>query len=160
MTLAPTWQCFYDSSGSLVCPGVRARFLQPIPSHRGAGTFHGCLHTFACRAVGPTSADLLTFPTARFMATRLVLCALAFWNFWTLLPSPRWNVSRLIAYFCMQGGGVRVDGSANFERCNLYQNEASYVRARIRILWTLLPAPRCNTDTLRCLDTQGVGART
>ena len=52
-------------------------------------------------------------------------------NFWSLLPLPRWNVTRLIAYFCMQGGGVAVFGSANFAACNLYGNEASNVRARI-----------------------------
>ena len=54
-----------------------------------------------------------------------------FRTLWTLLPAPRWNVSRLIAYFRMQGGGVRVDGSANFEACKIYDNEADYVRARI-----------------------------
>ena len=46
-------------------------------------------------------------------------------------PSPRWKVTRLIAYFCMQGGGVRVYGSASFIDCNLYDNEALQVRARI-----------------------------
>ena len=71
-------------------------------------------------------------------------------NFWTLLPAPpRWNVSRLIAYFCMQGGGVAVLGSANFINCNLFDNEATYVRSRIlNPLWTLLPAPRWNVTRL------------
>ena len=50
-------------------------------------------------------------------------------NFWTLLPAPRWNVTRLIAYFCMQGGGVGVLGTANFQNCQIYDNEALSVRA-------------------------------
>ena len=60
------------------------------------------------------------------MTTRLAAYALAFWTFWTLLPAPRWNVSRLIAYFCMQGGGAYIVGSANFDDCNFYGNEAAY----------------------------------
>ena len=45
--------------------------------------------------------------------------------------APLERFTTLIAYFCMQGGGVRVDGSAHFNGCNLYNNEARYVRARI-----------------------------
>ena len=50
---------------------------------------------------------------------------------WSLLPAPRWNVTRLIAYFCMQGGGVAVeeDGIASFINCNLYDNVSPF-RAR------------------------------
>ena len=31
----------------------------------------------------------------------------------------------------MQGGGVLIDGSANFNGCNIFNNEAQSVRARI-----------------------------
>ena len=47
----------------------------------------------------------------------------------TLLPAPRWNVTRLIAYFCMQGGGAYILGSASFTTCNLHDNTARKVRA-------------------------------
>ena len=56
-----------------------------------------------------------------------LVCA-RFLNFWSLLPSPRWNVTRLIAYFCMQGGGAYIAGSASFINCNLFDNKATYVR--------------------------------
>ena len=35
------------------------------------------------------------------------------------------------AYFCMQGGGVRVVGSANFQNCQIFNNKAS-LRVRSR----------------------------
>ena len=60
----------------------------------------------------------------------------------------------------MQGGGVLVSGSANFDACNFYDNEAYYVRARI--LNPLEPSSSAplNCDTLRCFYTQAnVGAR-
>ena len=31
----------------------------------------------------------------------------------------------------MQGGGVIVSGSANFINCNIFDNKATYVRARV-----------------------------
>ena len=31
----------------------------------------------------------------------------------------------------MQGGGARVNGATNFVSCNLFNNEAAYVRARM-----------------------------
>ena len=51
-------------------------------------------------------------------------------RFFEPYPSPRWNVTRLIAYFCMQGGGAYIYGSASFINCALYGNQAYGVRAR------------------------------
>ena len=81
----------------------------------GVYVFSGSADFEACNIFGNTASSV----RARIL------------NFWTPLPAPRWNVSRLIAYFCMQGGGVAVYGSANFDACNLYDNEAHAVRARI-----------------------------
>ena len=49
-------------------------------------------------------------------------------------PSEPFFQLRLIAYFCMQGGGAYIanGGSADFTGCNIFNNEASGdVRARI-----------------------------
>ena len=59
----------------------------------------------------------------------------------------------------MQGGGVWVDGSANFNGCNIFNNEAVTVRARIFDLLDPSSIAPLNSDTVRCFDTQGVGAR-
>ena len=62
----------------------------------------------------------------------------------------------------MQGGGVRVDGSANFVNCNIFSNEASSgVRARILYPLDASSSAQLNSDVVRCFDTQayGVGAR-
>ena len=44
----------------------------------------------------------------------------------------------------MQGGGLMIDGDATLNRCQIYQNEASYVVLAFRTFWTFLPAPRWN----------------
>ena len=59
----------------------------------------------------------------------------------------------------MQGGGVSIyDGNASFINCNLFDNEASSVRARILNLLGPSSIAPLNSD-LRYFDTQDVGAR-
>ena len=78
------------------------------------------------------------------------------------VPSPRWNVTRLIAYFCMQGGGAYIDdgGSANFINCALYGNTATVsVRARIlNLLDASSSAPLNVTRLIAYFRTQGGAA--
>ena len=70
------------------------------------------------------------------------------------------NVTRLIAYFCMQGGGAFIEGSATFTGCNLYNNTANGVRARILNFLEPSSIAPLNSDPLRCFDTQEVGTCT
>ena len=59
----------------------------------------------------------------------------------------------------MQGGGAYIEGSANFEACKIYDNEADYVRARILNPVDPSSSAPLNSDTLRCFDTQAASAR-
>ena len=47
----------------------------------------------------------------------------------------------------MQGGGSYIAGSASFINCNLFDNEATYVRARILDLLEPFSSAPLNSDT-------------
>ena len=61
----------------------------------------------------------------------------------------------------MQGGGASIEsgGFADFSNCNLYQNEAYYVCARILNLLDRSSSAPLNSNALRCFDTQPYGVR-
>ena len=93
----------------------------------------------------PSSSAPLNSDTLRCFDTQSVGARIL-----NLLDSAPLERNVLIAYFCMQGGGVAVyggsngwqPGSADFSNCDIYQNKAGNVRARISNFWTPLPAPR------------------
>ena len=100
----------------------------------------------------PSSSAPLNSDTLRCFDTQGFGVRARFRTLCSLLPAPRWNVTRLIAYFCMQGGGAYIRGSASFINCNLFGNEANAVRARVLNLLgpsSIAPLEPYATDCIR-----------
>ena len=68
----------------------------------------------------------------------------------------------MIAYFCIQGGGARIQGSANFTNCKLHDNQASsgggiFVLGHVTMADTLLRSNEARDDNVKETGVSDVG---
>ena len=62
------------------------------------------------------------------------------------VPSPQWSLTSLSRG--LQGGGVLVEGEANFEGCNIHDNNAFYVCLQLELSLNFPPLPLWSLTSL------------